>query len=42
MNAQRYLAKCLPIGMSGWVLAAALVLFTVSVARAASVPTKVE
>src|SRR3989304_6374999 len=42
MNAQRYLAKCLPIGMSGWVLATALLLFTVSVAGAASAPTKVE
>lgn len=42
MTAQKYWAKCLPIGMSGWVLAAALLLFTVSVARAASAPAKPE
>jgi iron(III) transport system substrate-binding protein len=42
MNAQKYLAKCLAIGMSGWVLAAALLLITVSVARAASAPAKPE
>ena len=42
MNARKYWAKGLPIGMSGWVLAAALLFFTVSVARAASAPTKVE
>jgi len=42
MNARKYLAKGLPIGMSGWVLAAALLLFTVSVARAASAPAKPE
>jgi iron(III) transport system substrate-binding protein len=42
MNARKYWAKGLPIGMSGWVLAAALLLFTVSVARAASAPAKPE
>jgi len=42
MNSQRYLAKSLPIGLSGWVLAAALLFFTVSLAHAASAPTKVE